>query len=115
MKKISNNPEAVTYVTEETVLDEVKTNNPQLYKRLQGDAPEAFLAKILITWRLYKGRSQRSQAKLVGCGRSTYQTFEEARRGVNPGFLTLWKIANTYEVGLLEFFAGPWPKYFVND
>jgi len=105
----------VSYVTEETVFDGVKLNNPNLYKRLQKDTPEAALARILLSWRLFKGRSQRVEAELTGCGRSTYQTFEEAKPGVNPGFLTLWRLAKSYEVSFFEFVAGPWPRYQIHN
>ncbi len=99
--------EEVQYLNPDTVFDQVKQKYPGLYKRISANTPEGELARVLMAWRLLTNRQQKEVAKLAGCSRATYQNMENAKKGVNPGYLTLWRIAGSYEKTFKEFITGP--------
>jgi DNA-binding XRE family transcriptional regulator len=99
--------EEVQYLNSDTVFDQVKQKYPGLYKRISAKTPEGELARVLMAWRLLRGRQQKEVAQLAGCSRATYQNMENAKKGVNPGYLILWRIAESYEISFKEFIAGP--------
>src|SRR5665213_830662 len=99
--------EKVQYLNPDTVFDQIKLKYPGLYKRISANSPEGKLARVLMAWRLLTNRQQKEVAKLAGCSRATYQNMENAKKGVNPGYLTLWRIAESYEISFKEFIAGP--------
>jgi DNA-binding XRE family transcriptional regulator len=99
--------EEVRYLTPETVFDQVKQKFPGLYTRISAKTPEGELARVLMAWRLLKNRQQIEVAKMAGCSRATYQNMENAKKGVNPGYLTLWRIAESYGLSIQEFMVGP--------
>ena len=93
------------YLNIHNLMDWVKENKPQLYKRLTQETPQASLAKLVYSWRILEGRKQEEQAELSGCSLATYEAIEEAK--ANPSWLILWGIAKSYKVSYQEFFAGP--------
>src|SRR5665213_2402176 len=100
----------VAYLTPDTVFHGIKSKNPSHWKRLNSGTPEADLAKLLLGWRLIRNRTQEQQARLSGCSRASYLNMESGKKGSNPGYLTLCRMAKTYGLSIMEFFAGPEQK-----
>ncbi len=101
-------PEASkTYLNADTWLGWVKENKPDVYKKITQETPVAILARAAWGWRLTTGRTQDQAADLVGCSLATYQHIEECRKGVNPSYSVLCRIAGSYDVSLAEFLLGP--------
>jgi DNA-binding XRE family transcriptional regulator len=95
------------YLDADTWLGWVKDNKPEVYKKITKDTPEAILARAAWGWRLTTGRTQAQAAKLAGCSVATYQNIEECRKGVNPSYLGLCRIAGSYKTSLAVFLLGP--------
>lgn len=106
-KQLSVSRDEVLYLTPETVFDSLKEKNPPHWRRLNAGTEEADLAKLLLVWRLISGRTQEQQAKLTGCPRPSYNLLESGKKGSNPGYLTLCRMAKSYGVSFKEFVAGP--------